>query len=77
LRKIGAAEINDSLARLEIRAKKIFGLWAKAMLKSPNIRTLLLNLFMAELIFALLFISPLNSFFGMISKLFRKSGEHS
>jgi len=77
LRKLGAAEINDSLARLEIRAKKIFRLWAQAMVKKPNIRVLLLNLFMAELIFALIVISPLNSFFGMISKLFRRSGEHS
>ena len=77
LRKLGAAEINDSLARLENRAKKIFGLWAKVILKSPKIRTSLLNLFMAELIFALIVISPLNSFFGMIFKLFGKSGEHS
>ena len=77
LQKLDAAVINDSLARLEIRAKKIFGLWANTIRRNPKIRILLLNLFMAELIFALIFISPLNSFFGMISKLFRNTGLRS
>ena len=34
LRKLGAAEINVSLARLENRAKKIFSLWARAIATS-------------------------------------------
>ncbi|MEN6466998.1 MAG: dialkylresorcinol condensing enzyme DarA [Syntrophaceae bacterium] len=68
LKKLGAYEINSSLARLETRARKVFTLWAKLIIKSPKRRTLLLNLFFTELIFALAVISPINSLIGFIAK---------
>jgi hypothetical protein len=36
LQRLGACETNDSLARLENRAKKIFKLWAKYITKHPQ-----------------------------------------
>ncbi|MDD5722771.1 MAG: hypothetical protein PHY29_03425 [Syntrophales bacterium] len=76
LRNLGAAEINDALARLENRARKVFTLWANLIIKVPKIRGMLLNLFLAELVFALAVISPINSLLGVIIKsLRRKSGE--
>ena len=72
LDKLGAAEINDSLARLENRAKKIFEIWAKLITKRPRIRRLLLNLFFVELILGLVILSPLNSLLGIALKSFRK-----
>jgi hypothetical protein len=71
LRGLGACDVNDSLARLENRAKKIFGLWAKLIIKHPKIRQTLLNLFFAELILGLLILSPLNTFLGIILKIFK------
>jgi len=71
LGKFGAAEINDSLARLEIRAKRIFKMWAKLIITCPKIRRLLLNLFFIELILGLVILSPLNSLFGIILKSFK------
>ncbi len=68
LKALGACEINESLARLETRARKVFTLWAKLIIKSPKRRTLLLNLFFTELIFALAVISPINSLIGLIVK---------
>ncbi len=76
LRKLLAAEPNPSLVRLERRGKKIFTLWSKVIIKAPNLRRLLLNLFLVELVLALAVASPLNSFFGMLMKLRnRKSSE--
>jgi hypothetical protein len=72
LHGLGACEINDSLARLENRAKKIFKLWAKYISKHPKTRQTLLNLFFAELILGLLILSPLNMLFGIVLKIFKK-----
>jgi hypothetical protein len=66
LRKLGAAEINVSLARLENRAKKIFYLWARAIADRPRIRMRLLNIFFVELILGLAIVSPLNSLLGLV-----------
>ncbi len=71
LAKLGAAEINDSLARLENRAKRIFKMWANLITKHSKIRRLLLNLFFIELILGLVILSPLYSLFGIILKPFR------
>jgi len=71
LDKLGAAEINDSLARLEIRAKRIFKMWAKLIITRSKIRRLLLNMFFIELILGLVILSPLNSLLGIILKSFR------
>ncbi len=68
LNRLGAYEINSSLARLETRARKVFTLWAKLIIKSPKRRTLFLNLFFTELILALAIISPINSLIGFIAK---------
>lgn len=72
LAECGAADRNDSLARLENRAKRIFRLWAKVIAKCPNIRRLLLNLFFVELILGLFILSPLYSLIGSVQSLFRK-----
>jgi hypothetical protein len=72
LHGLGACEINDSLARLENRAKKIFKLWATYIGKHPKNRQTLLNLFFAELIVGLLILSPLNTLFGIAIKIFKK-----
>ncbi|MDQ5984723.1 MAG: hypothetical protein CSYNP_00419 [Syntrophus sp. SKADARSKE-3] len=72
LEKMGAAEINESLARLENRARKIFGLWAKFIINHPNQRSRLLNVFFVELLLALVFVSPMNSLLGRIMKLVKK-----
>lgn len=71
LQDLGATEINDSLARLENRAKKVFTLWARFISKSPKIRPLLLNLFMIELVAALVIISPLNTLLGSLLNIFK------
>lgn len=68
LKRLGAYEINNSLARLETRARKVFTLWAKLIIRSPRRRTLLLNLFFTELILALAIVSPINSLIGFIAK---------
>jgi hypothetical protein len=68
LKNLGAYDINPSLARLETRARKVFTLWAKLIIKSPKRRTLFLNLFFTELIMALAVISPINSLIGFIAK---------
>jgi len=68
LNRLGAYEINSSLTRLETRARKVFTLWAKLIIKSPKHRTLFLNLFFTELILALAIISPINSLIGFIAK---------
>lgn len=65
---LGACEVNDSLCRLETRARKVFTLWAKLIIKHPKRRTLLLNLFFTELILALAIVSPINSLIGFIAK---------
>ncbi len=67
--KLGAAETNPSLVRLERRGKKIFTLWSKVIIKAPKLRGLLLNLFLVELVVALAVASPLNSLFGVLLKL--------
>jgi len=72
LRKLGAAETNDSLARLENRAKRIFNLWAEGIIKRPNIRQFLLNIFYVELIVGLIILSPLTALWGRLMKLFKK-----
>ena len=72
LEKRGAAEINESLARLENRARKIFGLWARFIINHPNQRPRLLNVFFVELMLALAIVSPLNSLLGRIMKLFKR-----
>jgi hypothetical protein len=68
LNRLGAFYVNGSLERLETRARKVFTLWAKLIIKSPKRRTLLLNLFFTELILALTIISPINSLIGLIAK---------
>lgn len=68
LNRLGAYEVNSSLERLETRARKVFTLWAKLIIKSPKRRTLLLNMFFTELILALAIISPINSLIGFIAK---------
>lgn len=68
LNRLGACETNDSLARLETRARKVFTLWAKLIIRSPKRRTLFLNLFFTELVVALAIISPINSLIGFIAK---------
>lgn len=68
LNRLGAYEVNSSLERLETRARKVFTLWAKLIIKSPKRRTLLLNMFFTELILALAIISPVNSLIGFIAK---------
>jgi len=72
LDSLGAAEIPPSLSRLEKRAKKVFTLWSKLIIRAPKIRGLLLYLFLAELLFALAFISPIFSFLDVLMKPFRK-----
>jgi hypothetical protein len=76
LKKLGAAENNPSLIRLERRGKKIFTLWSNLIIKAPNLRGLLLNLFFAELLLALAIVSPINSLQGILMKfLKRKSSD--
>jgi hypothetical protein len=72
LQGLGACETNDSLARLENRAKKIFKLWATYITRHPRNRQLLLNLFFAELILGLFVLSPLYALFGIVLKIFIK-----
>ena len=73
LEALGASELNDSLARLENRAKKIFKVWAGLMINRPKARPLLLNLFFIELVLGLLVLSPLTAFGGAIRRLWKKS----
>jgi len=64
--------MNDSLASLENRARKIFGLWAKFITSHPNRKPLLLNVFFVELVLALTIVSPLNSLFGRVRKMMKR-----
>jgi hypothetical protein len=72
LKKLGAAENNASLTRLENRGKKIFTLWSNLIIKAPNLRGLLLNLFFAELLLALAIVSPINSLLGILMKFMKR-----
>ena len=72
LRGLGAATAADSLDGVEKRAKKIFTLWAKLIIKAPKLRPLLITLFSAELILALIVISPVNSLISACMQLARK-----
>jgi len=72
LTALGAAEINEPLARMEKRGKRIFRLWAKAMIKYPRKRKLLLNLFFVELIVGIVILSPLYSLANMVASLFKR-----
>lgn len=72
LQRLGGADANVSLARLENRAKKIFFLWAHAITKRPRIRKRLLNIFFVELILALAIVSPVNSLLGLLFNQFNK-----
>ena len=72
LTALGAAEINEPLARMEKRGKKIFLLWAKAMIKYPQKRKLLLNLFFVELIVGIVILSPLYSLVNMVASFFKR-----
>ena len=72
LSSLGAAEINEPLAKMEKRGKKIFLLWAKAMIKYPGKRKLLLNLFFVELIVGIAILSPLYSLTNMIASLCKR-----
>jgi hypothetical protein len=72
LKKLGAAKINPSLIRLESRGKKIFTLWSNLIIKAPNLRGLLLNLFFAELLLALAIVSPINSLLGILMKFMKR-----
>ena len=69
---LGAAEINAPLARMEGRGKKIFLLWARAMIKYPQKRNLLLNLFFVELIVGIVILSPLYSLSNMVMGFFKR-----
>ena len=72
LTSLGAAESNDPLARMEKRGKKIFLLWAKAMIRYPEKRKLLLNLFFVELIVGIVILSPLYSLANMVTSMFKR-----
>ncbi|MDR2861254.1 MAG: hypothetical protein LBV07_01725 [Syntrophobacterales bacterium] len=72
LTDLGAAEISGPLARMEKRGKKIFLLWAKAMIKHPSKRKLLLNLFFVELIVGIVILSPLYSLANMAAGFFKR-----
>ena len=72
LTSLGAAEINEPLAKMEKRGKKIFLLWAKAMIKYQGKRKLLLNLFFVELIVGIAILSPLYSLANMAAGLFKR-----
>ncbi len=61
----GAVEVKNNLMFIEPRAKKIFTLWATAIVKKKN-RTLWLLLFKYYLMFALFIVSPVVVLFNMI-----------
>jgi len=69
---LGAVETNEPLAKMEKRGKKIFLLWAKAMIKYQGKRKLLLNLFFVELIVGIAILSPLYSLANMAAGLFKR-----
>ena len=69
---LGAAEINEPLAKMEKRGKKIFLLWARAMIKYHKKRKLLLNLFFVELIVGIAILSPLYSLANMVAGFFKR-----
>ena len=68
LKAMGGDAPNPTLARLEKRAKKVFRLWAGAIVKRPHIRRRLLNIFFAELVLALAIVSPVNSLLGLLKR---------
>lgn len=60
----GAVDIGDNIIFIEPRAKKIFSIWAKTIVKKKN-RQLWLLLFKYYLIFALFIVSPFVVVFNM------------